>query len=276
MVTASAVAWSTAGLFTRALDTDLATTLVWRGLFGGAGILVFAMIEEGWDAFARFKKLHFAGWMFAIISAAGMLCFIASLKVTTVAHVSIIYGVVPFVAASLGWLFVGETPSRSALLASSAALLGVAIMVGLSTEGNMWGNILAFMMTLAVAGMMVIARKWQDIPMLQAACLSALVSAVAVFPFATPLSPVGIEWLTLAAFGLVNSAIGLALFSIGSKFIPTIETALIGALDAPLAPLWVWLVFGERPSIATLLGGGIVFAAVIGHMLTNRSNAGAV
>jgi len=48
--------------------------------------------------------------------------------------------------------------------------------------------------------------------------------------------------------------------------LPAIETALIGALDAPLAPVWVWLCFAETPSVETLIGGTIVFAAVIAHI----------
>jgi len=50
------------------------------------------------------------------------------------------------------------------------------------------------------------------------------------------------------------------------------ESALIGALDAPLAPLWVWLAFGETVSTATLLGGAIILLAVGGDiLLANRS-----
>ena len=46
-----------------------------------------------------------------------------------------------------------------------------------------------------------------------------------------------------------------------------VETALIGALEAPIAPVWVWLMFDETPGPATLLGGLIVFAAVFWHIL---------
>jgi drug/metabolite transporter (DMT)-like permease len=49
--------------------------------------------------------------------------------------------------------------------------------------------------------------------------------------------------------------------------LPPIETALIGSLDAPLAPLWVWLAFKETPSASTLIGGSIVFAAVGVHLV---------
>ena len=52
-----------------------------------------------------------------------------------------------------------------------------------------------------------------------------------------------------------------------ARLLPPVETALIGALDAPLAPFWVWLFLGERLDEATLLGGSVVMAAVLLHVL---------
>jgi hypothetical protein len=34
-------------------------------------------------------------------------------------------------------------------------------------------------------------------------------------------------------------------------------------LEIVLGPLWVWLVIGERPGTASLVGGIIIFAAVL-------------
>jgi drug/metabolite transporter (DMT)-like permease len=87
------------------------------------------------------------------------------------------------------------------------------------------------------------------------------------WPFGEPLAVSAHELLLLILFGLVNSAIGLALFTLGARLLPPIETALIGSLDAPLAPLWVWLAFKEVPGVSTLAGGLIVFAAVAIHIV---------
>ncbi len=266
LVTLSAVAWSTAGLFTRLIAEDTATTLLWRGLFGAIGILAVMLAWQGPAALAAFRRLGRPGWAFALVSALGMLCFIGALRQTTVAHVAIIYATVPLVAAGLAWLALGDIASRGAMAASFTALTGVAIMVGAGREGTLGGDLLALGMTVCMAGMMVIARKYQDIPMLAAASLSAVVSAACMLPAASPLAVTGADWLLLAGFGLVNSALGLALFTIGSRMLPPVETALIGALDAPLAPIWVWLVFAETPEPSTLWGGLIVFSAVLCYL----------
>jgi drug/metabolite transporter (DMT)-like permease len=91
-----------------------------------------------------------------------------------------------------------------------------------------------------------------------------------VFSLALPLAAIaGVsshDLIILALFALVNQVMGFGLFALGARMLPPMETALVTALDAPLAPLWVWLFLAETPSAATLIGGGIVLTAVIAHI----------
>lgn len=47
LVTAAAIAWSTAPFFTRLLPLDPWTILFWRGLFGGSLISVLLVLMQG-------------------------------------------------------------------------------------------------------------------------------------------------------------------------------------------------------------------------------------
>lgn len=272
LTTLSAIAWSTAGFFTTLIPLDNWSLLVWRGLFGAGGILVVMAFMRRGRLRADFRALGLPGWLLAITSGAGMVCFITALTRTSVAHVAVIYGTAPFIVAGLGWWILRERPARPALAAALAALAGVSVMVlpGMTDSAGLLGDLLALGMTVAVALMMIVAKRFPGIPMLAAAALSALLSALVAVPFLEPVSYPPLVWMELAAFGLVNSALGLALFILGSRLLPAIETALIGALDAPLAPIWVWLAFGIFPDDDTLLGGLIVFAAVAAHILGQR------
>lgn len=274
LVTASAVAWSTAGFFTRLLPLDSWTMLAWRGVFAALGIAAAILIMERAGAVSSFRNMSWPSWLFAVVSAIGMILFITSLRHTTVAHVAVIYATVPFVAAALGWLVMRERPTGSAIGASFAAVAGVVMMVGLGVEGSLVGDLLAFGTTLAMAVLMVIARRFQDIAVMPAACLSALLTGFICWPIGEPTAISGHELLLLALFGLVT-AIGLTLFTLGARLLPAIETALIGALDTPLAPLWVWLAFEETPLGATIVGGLVVFAAVAYHVIGSTSTGAA-
>jgi drug/metabolite transporter (DMT)-like permease len=267
LVTASAVAWSAGGLFSRLLPLDNWTMGVWRGLFGALGLAILLWILQQNDDWRALRYMGWAGWLYVLQSALGMTCYLAALTHTTVASVAIIYATTPLLAAALSWFFLREKPATSAVSGTVVALVGVAIMMGLGRETGLLGDLLAFGMALSMAVATVVARHFPKIPILSTACLSSLLSGLWCWPFGTPFAVTGHELAILALFGCVNFAIGLPLFTMGARLLPAIETALIGSLDAPLAPLWVWLAFQETPSGSTLLGGAIVFAAVGMHLL---------
>jgi drug/metabolite transporter (DMT)-like permease len=152
------------------------------------------------------------------------------------------------------------------VIASAAAFAGAVIMVGLSSDGSLLGDTLALVMTLGMALMVVIARKHPEIPTLPAGITAALISVGLCLPFGVNLAPDMDQIALMAGFGLVNSTIGFSLFLLGSTMIKPIQTALIGALEAPIAPLWVWMMFGETPGPATLVGATVILTAVIWHI----------
>lgn len=235
-------------------------------MFGSLGLLGVLLARQGWVGLRTLLQLGRAGWLYAAIAGLGMICYVTSLRLTSVAHVAIIYAVVPFLTAGLAWAMLGERPSRDAVVASLVAFMGAVVMVGLGHDGTLAGDLLALIMTLGMALMVVIARKHPQIPTLPAGITSAVVSVVICLPFAGTHVPAPDQLALLAGFGLINSTLGFALFLIGSTKIPPIETALLGALDAPLAPIWVWLVFAETPTTPTLIGAAIVLAAVFWHI----------
>lgn len=272
LVTAAAVAWSTSGLFTRHLALDAATILFWRGLFGALGTLLVMACLGGQSGLSGFRHLGRPGLAYAVLTAVSMHFFISALLLTTVAHVAILTAIVPFVAGLLGWLVLGTAPDRSAVLASGCALAGVIVMVGLGVEGRLSGDALALLMTVCMAGMILVSRRHPGIPALAATCLASTLSALVVMPFAdlTISLPDGI---TLALFALVNQVLGFGLFALGARLLAPMESALLTTLDAPLAPLWVWLFLAETPSAATLAGGAVILASVTGHiLLQSRTN----
>jgi drug/metabolite transporter (DMT)-like permease len=267
LVTVSAVAWSSAGFFTRLVPVDAWTTLVWRGLSGGLFGALFMLWWTG-EGLGAFRRMGGPGWLVTGLSTLGMVTFIPALKLTSVAHVAIIYATVPFITGALAWLWLGERLSVRTLAAGLLAFTGVLITLrGAAWQGGLAGDLLAFLMTVAMALAMVAIRRYREVSLVPATVLSNLLGVVISLPFAAPLSvdARGIAYLVL--FGLVQMALGLTLFLIGSRLIPAAQAALIGALETPLAPLWVWLAFGETPSDNALLGGAVVIAAVVGHVL---------
>lgn len=267
LVSLSAVAWSTAGFFTRLIDADVWTMLFWRGVFGGLAFAVMVAVHHRGKVIEAYASLGGMGLVLAVISGGGMIAFIGSLMLTTVADVYVIYATVPFITAGVAWLILREKASMSVLAASLLAVAGVAVMLtGSRYGGSLLGQFVALLMTLTMALMAVILRWKRDIAIMPALGLSAWIAAFVAFWFSNPFDVSSFDLAMLALFGVTQSALGLVLFGLGSRMIPAAEATLLTALDVPLAPLWVWLVFGEQPSPYTLAGGVIVLAAVAGHI----------
>jgi drug/metabolite transporter (DMT)-like permease len=268
LIALAALAWSSAGLFVRGISADLFTMLFWRGLFSGSAVLALFFFLEGRRALDILKKLRWPTFGVMLASATSMVTGIGSMRFTAVADALTIYATVPFMTAAVAWIFIGERPSRATMIASAVALGGVLVMLGgAKFDGSLFGKMLAVGMTLGMAVMTTIMRSHREVPMLPAVGFSAWLCSAFCLAFAAPLSITPVDLALCAAFGVVQNAAGLALYALGSQRIPAAEATLIAALEVPLTPLWVWLAFAETPATATLIGGGIVLAAMFGHIV---------
>jgi drug/metabolite transporter (DMT)-like permease len=53
----------------------------------------------------------------------------------------------------------------------------------------------------------------------------------------------------------------------GWRLLPSGQAALISTLETPLMPFWIWVGFGEVPTLRVLVGGALVMGAVIADII---------
>ncbi len=265
---ASAVIFSTAGLFTGLVSADAWTVLFWRGLFGGLFIGVCVMLRSGRAVLAQTQALGWPGVVAGACSTIGTICFIHALRLTTVADVTIIYATAPLLAALVAAVAFRERQRMVTLVASIMAFGGVLVTTGGALSGeHLLGNLLAFTMTALIATMMVVMRRHRGQSMLPASGLSAFAVMLVAAPLASPMQTSQPDLLWLALFGSVQFGLGLLLLTLGSQRLAGARAALIGNVELPLAPAWVWMVFGTIPTMQAWLGGAIVTAALLLDLL---------
>ena len=109
--------------------------------------------------------------------------------------------------------------------------------------------------TVLTAGLAVTVRRHRDTPILEAVIVGCALAMVTGFVLGDPGTATGIDLVWLALFGALTMGLGMAMFTVGARRIPSAQAALLGALETPLAPLWFWLAFNEVPSVATFIGG---------------------
>lgn len=262
----SALAFSTAGFFTREIQAAVWATVFWRNLFGSAGLLLVLAIggRGSTTPAARFGR---RGWAVVACSSLGTIFYIGAFARTTVAHVSIIYATAPLITAALAWAVLREPLSRRTLVCALVAAAGVLVTVGGSVgSGTAAGDGLALLMTLAMSALAVLTRGGGP-PALPAALVASLVPVLAAVPLGwaagSGFAVTARDAMWLAGFGFVTMTLALPCYLWGAARVPAAKSMLISALEMPLAPLWVWLAFGEAPGRAALLGGVAVAGAVL-------------
>lgn len=269
LVVAAAVAWSTAPLFTRLLHYDSWTILFWRGLFGGGCIAMFLIVMQGRSGLRELTGMRANGWLVAGLSTLGMVTFIPALQLTSVSNVAIIIATQPFAAAALAWIWFREAARLRTLLAALMALVGMAIIVsGAATGADLRGIGLACLMMFAVAAMTVAIRRHRETSMVAAAAMSNLLGSLVSVAFADSIASISaIDLGLLAMFGLLQVGLGLTLFALGSRLLPSGQASLIATLETPLMPFWIWLAFQEVPALRALAGGALVMGAVLADIV---------
>jgi drug/metabolite transporter (DMT)-like permease len=220
--------------------------------------------------------MGYGGWLVAFLSTLGMVSFIPALQKTAVANVAVIIATQPFVAAALAWVWFREAARPRTLIASLVAFLGVGIIVSAANaNSDVTGIALACVMVLAISAMTVAIRRYKDISMVGAAALSNFLGSLISMPFTRDIANVSSGDITiLAMFGFFQVALGLTLFALGSRLLPSGQASLIATLETPLMPFWVWLAFQEVPSSRALAGGALVMAAVIADILDDNRERG--
>ena len=271
LVTAAAVAWSTAPFFTRLLPFDSWTILFWRGLFGGGSIAAFLVLTQGRAGLFSLISMGKRGWLVASLSTIGMVSFIPALQLTSVANVAVIIAAGPFVAAGLAWIWLRERVGLRTLVACLVAFAGVAIIVGNAVAGADLGGVgLACVMTLAIAGMTVAIRRYKETSMVAAAGMSNFLGSIVSLPFANGIATTsGSDLVLFAVFGFLQVGMGLTLFALGSRHLPSGQASLIATLETPLMPFWVWLAFQEVPPLRAVAGGMLVLGAVVADIVAD-------
>ena len=265
LVLGSAVLFSLSGILTKAIDSDSWTILTWRGLIGGIGIAAYVWWRSDQRPIGHVFRLGRAGWLVATVGAIGSITFIVSFKNTYVANVSVIYATIPFIAAVLERLILGTRVHAKTLTFAAVSLAGVVLIVaGSLGSPNLTGDAVAMAMVLLNALYMVLIRAFPGTDSVLAGAASGPMLFVSGWFLTDPLDASSRDAVLLVVFGLVF-AVATVLWIEGTRRIPAAESGLLGSAETPLAIALAWLLLAEVPPAASIIGSGVVLAAVVAH-----------
>ena len=245
--------------------------LFYRGISISIILLIYLFITEGFSFYKNFFKIGPSSVIGGLFLATAFTGFIFSITMTTAAVTLFMLASMPFIAAIVGYFVLGEILKRSTLIAMIVAFIGVCIMIiNDSITGTALGAIIGFISATGFALYTVTIRWKPETPKFTTVVLAGVFCAIFAFfvlefsfkPFMS--MPKINSYLSLLHGFLVAS--GLILYSLGAKYLPSAELALLSLMEVVGGVLWVWLpIFGinEVPSPTVIIGGIIITVAVV-------------
>jgi len=286
--------WSLGGVLVRWIEAASAWQIIfYRSIALALTLAVIVAVRHRGRLLAAFARAGWNGLLAGACLSGGFMGFILALSHTTVANAVFMLGVTPFVAAVLGWWWLGEPVRRATWLAMAIACLGVATMVANGIAiGTALGNGLALGTALCFATFSVLLRRGREQDMLpcvaHAGIVAFLVSGLLLTLGLGGAPSDGLASLAIGSrdlvlcliMGSVQVGTGLTIYTLGARHVPAAELTLLSLTELALAPIWVWLAVGEVPTPLTLAGGGIIMAAIAYQALSGarrrRTPAGLV
>lgn len=271
LVAIAALSWSTAGLFTRVVASDLPTTLFGRSLAGG--LCVMAIYVALKKQKISLDLLRFSGGeiQIAVLSALGMICFVSAFFYTSIANVTFIYGTMPLVTLVMSVVVLRTRATMLGIACCTLSALGVmTIMWGQENLSDWAGCLLAFGMTFFMAALTIAAKFHPKADSVKATYLAAFIGAALMLPFSDFNGMDTAEVGILLAYGLVNVGLGFGIYLLGVARVSALTAALIGLIELPLAPLWGWYLFGEALTPQAVIGGAVVIGSTVLYLVVSE------
>lgn len=274
LVLMAGTCWSLMGIGIRLIEE----ANVWQILFyRSLALIPFLAFVIALRSRGRLVRTVRAAGLSGVIGGAGLVMAFAggiyAIQTTSVANAMFLFAAAPFIASLLGLWLLGEAVRRATWFAMLLALVGIVIMVyGSFSLGHWQGNLFALCSATGFA-VFTVALRWKRAEDMMPAvllggifalCVSGLVCLVTGLPFVLPAWDIGIA----LAMGIVQVGLGLVLYTVGSKAVPAGELALLSMSEVVLAPIWVWLLLGETAAATTLIGGGVLLAALAGNAIS--------
>lgn len=268
----SGLIWSLGTVTARkASHIDTFQYLIWRSI----GIIVVIEVMAAFQGTAgktlrawrsgRAMQLANIGLFLASI------CFVFAVKTTTPANAAFLSSLTPLVAVVFA-RFLGERLTPSTIVALAVGIAGLIVTVFADLEaGNMVGNVSALMSSVGFALYTTCVRTdphrdW-SLVLPGYGLMMILICSTVTLVNGKSLIPPTADMLYGLFHGAVIIVVGTLMFNEASKHVPAVPMTVFAQTEMAFVPIWGILLLGLHPAGWTLVGGAIIFAAVVGKAI---------
>src|SRR5439155_5121306 len=266
LVLGAAILWSTGGLFIKATHLSAFELSFGRSLLAAITIAIFTR-REGFG-------INRISAVTSILYAALLLLFVLATKLTTAANAIFLQYTAPVYVLILEPIFYKEKFRSSDLFTVAACIAGMSLFfVGKLRPEDVSGNLLALGSGVCFALFFLLLRhsKARNVNRASPAIYGNLIVVLICAPAFFRAMERGIgsgDLIRIAYLGIVQIGFAYLLFTLAmARGVRSLDAGIIGYIEPVLNPIWVFLFLGERPSGWAIIGGAIIIASVISHMI---------
>lgn len=256
--------WGSVGIFVRWANQPAPTIVFFRVSTAFIALSIYLL----WRRQPLQAQGHWrAALLSGIVLAFNWLFFFKSIQLTTIGNAVLSYYMSPLFSIVWARLFLHERLERQASYALLLATLGIGLVVSsyefsLSNQdflGIMFGLTGALFYSMVV----ILVKHLAAIDSSQLVLIQTGVATLVFLPLiiATPPVLTPMSLLSMLTMGVVHSALALGIYFSGLKTIKVQYASILSYIDPVSSLLFAYLVFGEIPTLYTMLGGTCILAA---------------
>ena len=257
----AALMWSVGGLFIKLVDLSPIAITGTRSI---AAALVFLI-------YLKKPQLYWNRYFITgvISSAAMMLLYVFSIRLTTAANAIFLEFTAPIYVVILGYFVLNERITIFDILSMFVIFSGMTLFFidELSFYG-FWGNIMAAVAGVCLGVVTIMIRKENE-SAFQIVLMGNILTALVCIPFmfAGFQETASTDWFIIFVLGIVQLGIPYILYTKALRQVKALDAILVSMIEPILNPFWVYIFVGEKMGEWALFGGILVLSGSIGRAI---------
>lgn len=199
------------------------------------------------------------------VLAAHWLSEIAAYQHAPIGTALFIIFLAPIGIAAFAPSVLGEHIDRQTVVALGLAVAGFAFMSRTALESSgADGLVLSLIAAATFVALILLNKPLADTyGGIRATQMQMTGAGLLIIPFvlASDIGAPHPAWLWLLVLGVVHTGVAISVYLSCLSVVGATITGVLGYLEPTTAVVWAWLVLGERPSAATLVGGAAIVGA---------------
>ncbi|HSD62367.1 MAG TPA: EamA family transporter, partial [Ignavibacteriaceae bacterium] len=191
------------------------------------------------------------------------------IKNTTAANAIFLQSTAPIYVLIFEPLLTNSRYEKINIISVAIVFIGMILFfVGKISSQHLEGNIYALLSGVFFAALFLGLKKNKAEYQLSSIFYGNIIVSVFCIPFLAGIQNISFSNLWMVVFlGIFQIGLAYASFSFGLRRIQAVEASIIALIEPVLNPVWVFIGYGEVPSVMAIIGGIIILSAIAARTL---------